>query len=167
MQLVSDDQLVSELWLQDVQFLMGKALTDAPMLSPENLLISLAKSQDARVQLSLIPLLLRHPEFANKSKIVDKNLSDSDTQLIFRCYFTAAMLFQRIYKKLLSQYFNCQLEIPDLFSEKIGIIVQDPESALHELAKRHQVLSGKRINWLGTYKHAPDIWLRQLELQYS
>jgi hypothetical protein len=162
----TEDQLVSELWAQDVQFLMGKALTDAPTLSPESLLKSLAQSNEARVRLSLIPLLLRHPEFASVVEIVDRELSNSDPQLFFRCYFTAAMLFQKIYNESLSRHFGSQPKLPDMFSIKLGVtLTQDPEISLLELAKRHTILSGHKVNWIGTYKHATDIWLRHLELQ--
>jgi hypothetical protein len=163
--MVSEDQLVSELWARDVRFLRGKALTNTPTLSPQTLLISLAESQDARVRLSLIPLLLRHPEFAGEAEIVDKKISNPESQLIFRFFFTAAMLFQRMYKKQLQKYLGDQAEIPDLFSSKLGLaLMKDPDLSLRELAERHKILSGHRINWIGTYRHAPDVWLRQLEL---
>jgi hypothetical protein len=162
----SEDQLVSELWARDVQFLMGKALTDAPILSPESLLKSLVQSNEARVRLSLIPLLLRHPEFASEAEAVDRELSNSDPQLFFRCYYTAAMLFQQIYNEPLSRYFGSQPKLPDMFSIKLGAtLTQDLEISLLELAKRHEILSGHKVNWIGTYKHATDIWLRHLELQ--
>jgi len=162
------DLLVSELWARDVQFLMGKALTDAPTLPPESLLKSLAQSNEARVRLSLIPLLLRRPEFASEAETVDRELSNSDPQLFFRCYYTAAMLFQQIYKKPLSRYFGSQQKLQDMFSIKLGaVLTQDHEISLIELAKRHEILSGHKVNWIGTYKHATDIWLRHLELQYS
>jgi hypothetical protein len=31
------------------------------------------------------------------------------------------------------------------------------------LAKRHEELSGARVNWLGTYQHAAQVWLKGLE----
>ncbi len=162
------DLLVSELWARDVQFLMGKALTDAPTLSPESLLKSLAQSNEARVRLSLIPLLLRRPEFASEAETVDWELSNSDPQLFFRCYYTAAMLFQQIYNEPLSRNFGSQPKLTDMFSIKLGVVLtQDPEISLLELAKQHKILSGHKINWIGTYKHATDVWLRHLELQYS
>lgn len=165
---ISDDQLVSELLLRDVLFVRGNQLTDTPTLSPNILLASLAESKDARVCLSLIPLLLRHPEFAPKAELVEENLETQKAKLYLCFYYTAALLFQRMYKKTLTKYLGYQSEIPDLFSTKLGVdIAQDPDMALHELAERHKVLSGQRINWIGTYRHAPDVWLRQLKLQHS
>ncbi|MBI5962730.1 MAG: hypothetical protein HY863_04590 [Chloroflexi bacterium] len=163
------DILVSELYAWDVKFLKGKALTDAPTLPPENLLKSLVQSNEARVRLSLlIPFLLRRPEFASEAETVDRELSNSDPQLFFRCYYTAAMLFKQIYNKPLSRYFGSQPKLPDMFSIKLGAaLTQDPEISLLELAKRHEILSGHKVNWIGTYKHATDVWLRHLELQYS
>ncbi len=162
------DLLVSELYAWEVQFLMGKALTDTPTLPPESLLKSLAQSNEARVRLSLIPLLLRRPEFASEAETVDRELSNSDPQLFFRCYYTAAMLLQQIYNEPLSRHFGSQPKLPDIFSIKLGAtLAQDPEISLIELAKRHEILSGHKVNWIGTYKHATDVWLKHLELQYS
>ncbi len=163
-----EDQLISELWARDVQFLMEKALTNAPTLSPESQLKSLAQSNEAQVRLRLIPLLLRHPEFASKAETVDWELSNSDPQLFFRCYYTSAMLLQQIYNEPLSRYFGCQPKLPDMFSIKLGAtLTQDPETSLLELANRHEILSDHKVNWIGTYKHATDVWLRHLELQFS
>jgi hypothetical protein len=39
----------------------------------------------------------------------------------------------------------------------------DPEENLRALAKRHKELSGRRVNWLGTYQHAEQVWQKGLE----
>jgi len=58
--------------------------------------------------------------------------------------------------------------LPDLFSKDLGLsLLPNPEENLKALATRQQELSGKHINWLGTYQHAADIWLRELELQQN
>jgi len=41
----------------------------------------------------------------------------------------------------------------------------DPDGALSVLAKRHNAMTGRSVNWVGTYEHAADVWLRQMELQ--
>lgn len=169
METISAEQLVDELWAWDVRFIMGKPLASKPpILPPKILIVSLAKSSEARMRLSLIPLLLRHPEFANEGIIVDNELLTSKDKLVFRFYFTAAMILQEIYKGKLLQFLGEQPKIPDSFSSKLGIsFVQDPEINLFILAQRHKVLSGQHINWLGTYYHATDVWLKALELQFS
>ena len=39
----------------------------------------------------------------------------------------------------------------------------DLEENLWALAKRHKELSGRRVNWLGTYQHAKRVWQKGLE----
>ena len=163
---VSEDQLVAELWARDVRFLMGSHSQLAPALTPANLIVSLAQSANARVRLSLIPLFLRHPEFAKEAQKADKLLLQKTSQYVLRFYYTAAVFLQRKYQQQLSRLFGEQPELPDLFSNTLGVRYEDaPDLALQKLAKQHQVLSGQAVNWLGTYQHATDVWLKQMELQ--
>jgi hypothetical protein len=39
-------------------------------------------------------------------------------------------------------------------------IRSDPEKNLEILAQRHQALRGTWVNWLGTYKHAAQVWIK-------
>ena len=56
--------------------------------------------------------------------------------------------------------------LPDHFSSELGIqITNDPEANLKLLAECHQELSGTQVNWLGTYQHAAQVWIKGLELQ--
>ncbi|MCC7117337.1 MAG: hypothetical protein IT310_02335 [Anaerolineales bacterium] len=75
------------------------------------------------------------------------------------------MLLQQKYEEQLSSSLGKQPKIPDLFSNELGItLYQNVDIALFELAERHKILSDQNINWLGTYKHATDVWLKLLEL---
>jgi hypothetical protein len=163
---ISDDLLVSELWARDVRFLMGKQTTPAPLLAPVTLIQSLAKSGDARVRLSLIPLFLRHPEFASEIKDAE-NLLDSQTErLVLYFFYTAAVLLQRKYWFRIVEFLGTLVQLPDLFSDILGIALDpDPNQALLQLGKHHQMKSGQYINWVGTYEHAADVWLKEMELQ--
>lgn len=161
---LTDDQLVSELWARDVRFLMGKQLTPKPLLDPAHLIASLAQSGDARVRLSLIPLFLRHPEFANAVKSADDLLAHQSSQLVLRFYYTAAVLLQRKNVERLEKIFGQQTHIPDLFSHKLGITLQEkPDQALAQLAEHHQILSGRFINWLATYEHGAERLIKHVE----
>lgn len=154
---ISEDQLVTELWARDVRFILGTAPNHPPMLSPIELIKGLATSIETRLQLSLIPLFLRHPEFSVHIESAAKNLS-LDRQLILKCFYCAAVLLER---KYLSQN-----NLPDLFSKELGLSpTSDPEKNLISLANRQRELIGSRINWMATYQHAADIWLRDLELR--
>lgn len=164
--MTDDDQLVSELWAWDVRFLMGRPLTPKPTLDPAHLIASLAQSRDARVRLSLIPLFLRHPEFAPEAEKADKSIPSQSGRIVLRFYYTAAVILQRKYSERLRQVFSRQVQLPDLFSNKLDVsLSKNPDEDLRELAKRHQALSGQTINWLGTYEHAAEVWLKQMEVQ--
>jgi hypothetical protein len=160
----SEDQLVAELWARDVRFLMGSHPQTAPLLAPANLIASLAQSANARVRLSLIPLFLSHPEFSADAEKADKSLLAPPSQLVLRFYYTAAIILQRKYWERLGKLFTKQMQLPDLFSKKMGVLLgENPDEALTSLAKRHQVLSGQAINWRGTYEHAAERLIKHME----
>ncbi|MBK8421668.1 hypothetical protein [Candidatus Villigracilis saccharophilus] len=161
-----EDQLVSELWARDVRFLMGRQFSATPLLAPANLIAGLAQSANARVRFSLIPFFLRHPEFSAEVENADKSLSSQINQYVLRFYYTAAVYLQRKYQERLIRILGKQPQLPDLFSSKLGVLPEtNPDQALAELARRHKILSGQFVNWLGTYEHAAEVWLKQMELQ--
>ncbi|MFZ5882531.1 MAG: hypothetical protein ACOYYI_02000 [Chloroflexota bacterium] len=154
---ITDDLLVSELWARDVRFVLGSKPDRPPMLSPAALIIALAESREARLQLSLIPLFLCHPEFAAHVMDAVKKL-DPANQLMLKFFYSAAVWLER---KHLSEH-----KLPDLFSQELEISpVPDPEENLRVLALQQKKMVNSRINWLDTYRHAADIWLKDLELQ--
>jgi hypothetical protein len=162
--LLSDDELVSELWARDVRFLMGRQNTSVPLLDPEHLIASLAQSADARVRLSLIPLFLRHPEFTANVQSADKMLSTQTGQTVLRFYYTATVLLQKKYQERLNKIFGKQTPLPDLFSNQLGIkLDKENDQALFQLAERHKILSGRFINWLGTYEHGAERFIIHME----
>jgi hypothetical protein len=152
-----DDQLVSELWARDVRFILGTVPNHPPMLPPAELIKGLAASIETRLQLSLIPLFLCHPEFSVHVKDVAKNLP-LERQLILKCFYCAALWLERKYL--------LQNNLPDEFSKELGLSpTSDPDENLLALANRQRELSGARINWIATYQHAADIWLKDIELR--
>jgi len=160
---VSDDLLVSELWARDVRFLMGEQTSPEPLLAPATLIQSLAQSDDARVRMALIPMFLCHPEFVNEAVKADEWLSLSK-QLYLRFYYTAAVLLQQKYCERLVKIFGEQIQLPDLFSKKLGFSLgTDPDETLVRLGKHHQVLSGQKINWLETYEHSAERLIKHME----
>lgn len=161
---ITDDLLVSELLARDVRFLMGKQLGAKPTLEPEHLIASLAQSRDARVRMALIPLFLRRPEFSVEVLHADKALSTQSDQAYLRFYYTAAVLLQNKYWESLVNILGTQSRLPDLFSRELGIsLAPDPDEALRQLAKHHQVLSGRFINWLETYEHGAKRLIQHME----
>jgi hypothetical protein len=152
--LLNANQLIIELDRLGVNFLQGEttAAITAP-LTPANVIIQLVMSAEARLRLALIPLLLRHPEFADDIRWVVTQVPPA-AQLVIKCYYTAAHLLQQKYQSRLEALFGDSALLPDLFTIELGLPnFSTPNQGLQVLAERHRSLSGRAINWLGTYEH--------------
>jgi len=152
------DQLANALHELGVHFIMGGGGGDLSLHKhPAKLIAALAQSDEARLRLSLIPLFFEHPEYASRVRAVAIKLEPS-AQLTLQCYYTAAAW--------LAQKYNLKVSLPDHFSKVLKLIPnEDPDENLRALAKRHQELSGSRTNWLGTYRHAAQVWWKGLEFK--
>lgn len=156
---ITGDQLTNALHVLGVHFVFGRQSKHEPLhKKPARLIASLAMSDDARLRLALIPLFLEHPEFAEYVHTVAKGLEPS-ARLTLQCYYSAAVWLGEMYRMH-------NHSLPDHFSKDLHLSPgDDPEKNLRALAKRHAELSGARVNWLGTYKHAAEVWHKALELQ--
>lgn len=157
--MTTGDQLTSALCALGIKFLVGGDPEDNSLhKQPARLIAALAESKEARLRLSLIPLFLEHPEFSVHVQTVSRKLHPS-ARLTLQCYYSAAVWLRRKYQPR-------KRSLPDYFSEELHLqSVRDPEANLRRLAKRHKELSGTQVNWLGTYQHAAQVWLKGLELQ--
>lgn len=164
---VSNDQLVSELWARDVQFLRGRGiLPPAQLLPTAQLIASLAQSADSRVCFSLIPLFLRHPEYSARAMDAYESIPSEASRITLQFYYTAAIFLQKKYRTRINHIIGLQDPLPDLFSKQLNVSQnKDPDRALADLAIQHNAMTGRFVNWHGTYEHAADVWLRQMELQ--
>jgi hypothetical protein len=155
---ITGTQLTNALRALNVNFIMGGHRTNETLhKQPARLIAALAKSNESRLPLSLIPLFLEHPEFALHVLTAAKKL-DAAARLTLQCYYTAAVWLGKKYEQ--------HGTLPDYFSQELGLHpINDPEDNLRALAKRHQELSGAWVNWLGTYLHAATVW--QKGLQYK
>ena len=153
------DQLVNALHALGVNFLMGGTDSDDTLYKhPTRLITKLAQSEEARLRLSLIPLFLEHPEYASRVRNIAKKLNSS-ARLTLQCYYSAAMW-------LTQKHQQNGTSLPDYFSKELGLTpIDDPEENLRALAERHKELSGSYVNWLATYKHAEQVWLKGMEYQ--
>lgn len=160
------EQLANALHALGVKFIMGGGSEDDTLRKqPARLLTALAQSGESRLRLSLIPLFLEHPEFAARVRAVAKSL-DPAARLTLQCYYTAAVWLQQLYRPRLEVLIGKKPSLPDYFSRELGMEnANDPEGNLQRLAKHHQVLSGAQVNWLGTYHHAVQVWMKGLEIQ--
>lgn len=148
----------------EVPFIAGGSdSTTLQMPQPAVLMASLAASDEARLRLALIPLLLRHPEFALHAGSA-LQLMTPQVQTGFKCYYTAALLLQQKHRDRLETVFSRVHSLPDLFSAELQMSDwPDPDTGLRALADRQKALTGRSINWLGTYEHGAMRLLRTLE----
>jgi len=156
---ISPTELVDALDTLGVCFLRGGSGATRNF-SPAVLIAALASSPEARLRMALIPLFLAHPEFAPKVRSAARSLLAKDA-VVLRCTYTAAVWLQAKYRVRLEAVCGPQPALPDLFGEVLGITGQtEPDSALPLLAQRQRELTGITLNWLGTYEHAAQSWLR-------
>ena len=157
-------QLVDALHTLGVPFLRGGSGV-VYWAEPSVLLAGLAESDEARLRLALIPLLLTHPHFSADINIALKGLSPA-AAITLRCYYTAAYWLQSKYHARIERCLDAMPSLPDLFSAELALPSDvTAEQALHLLATRQQELTGRVLNWHGTYEHALKTWLQHLELQ--
>jgi hypothetical protein len=158
---ITGDQLANALHVLNVKFIFGGDSNDASLhQQPVRLIAALAESDEARLRLALIPLFLQHPEFESSARSALKRLK-APARLTLQCYYTAAVF--------LAQIHHLPSSLPDYFSQDIHLkTTQDPQINLRALADQQRELSGEAaVNWLGTYQHAAQIWMRALELKHA
>lgn len=154
---VTNNHLAHELNRLGVPFVRTEAAAaSVAPIPPATLLAGLAASDEARLRLALIPLLLVLPEYAVHAPEAAAQLSPA-SRLVFVCYYTAAMLLQQLHAGRIRQLLGETSPLPDLFAAELGVpIVGLPTQRLTMLAARHAALGGDNINWLGTYHHGAE-----------
>jgi hypothetical protein len=159
----SNDCLADELCALGVFFLQGGKQNPKARVSGLELLSGLAASDEARLRLAIIPLLLQCPDLATHVQQTVTQLSSS-AQLALRCYYTAAVLLQQNYWTELQSLLGTTNRLPDQFSVELGLRRRGTTSEqLQALADRHAFLSGIYINWLGTYEHAAQRFITSMQ----
>ena len=162
----SGAQLATALNALDVEFVLSNGGKTSPLKrKPLQLIASLAESDEVRLRLALIPLFLRHPEYSKYVRAAAKMASPT-ARLTLECYYTAAVWLQQKYAERLVNLIEKKVSLPDFFSKELLVSSKkNPDENLQALARRHQELSRKHINWLGTYKHGAKRFIVHLEKQ--
>lgn len=160
------DQLVAELDALGVRFLWREGTAgDAGSMAPVRVLASLASSQEARLRLAIIPLLLHRPGLSvHVEAALQRLASHAAAQHVLKCYYMAACFLQQKYRLQLASLKENTLPLPDLFSEDLGLPMSTtPDEGLAELSRRQAEITGKPVNWQGTYEHAAERWISTLK----
>ncbi|HFC12286.1 MAG TPA: hypothetical protein ENJ56_05525 [Anaerolineae bacterium] len=155
--------LVGTLEKIGVHFVAGQANGQDESMPLDTLLLGLARSDEARMRLALIPVFLKNPDCAAYVTDVLSRLAPSQQNLL-RCYYTAAQLLQQKYAAQLALLFGSQEPLPALFADILQLEHgKSADSRLRQLAQRQAQLSGKLLNWYGTYEYAYTRLVRHAE----
>lgn len=164
--LSNNSLLVHNLRQLDVDFFLSDdQKNNEENLSPESLIFFLSTSKESRFRLALIPLFLTHPNFSEEISGLMINLPKSaKVTLIF--YYCAAVFLQQKYKHKLISLGKFESDLPILFEDQLNFKVSNnPDENLSKLSQNQQLITGRLINWYGTYEHAIKRLVKHLEWQ--
>ncbi len=148
-------------WLAPSDATPGKAV-DA-----ETLIASLAAQPDTRLRQALIGLFLLQPELAPIVPGLRAQLDDRAAQELL-AHYTAAVYLQRMWRIRLGHYLESVAELPDYFSNEMGLPSPADEygrAGLVALAEWHAEKSPYRLNHLSAYEGVADLLFQSLKLK--
>jgi len=132
-------------------------------LPPAQLMTALIRSGEPRVEYAIIPVLLRHPDFATTVPELAAALPEAEAELLRR-HYTAAVYLQQMYRPALEIYLGQKPDLPDYFSAVLGL--PSPNEYFGEIGLRELVSRlPPPINWWITYLDPVQNFLRSLSLE--
>jgi len=158
-ELEKEEEVVAQLERLGIRYLSRLAKSSIPKdHPPQKFIAEIVKQPSARVRNAVISLFLARPEY---SAYIQEALKHTNTEaaLTLKFFYTAAVLLQEKYE------INPTTVLPDFFRAEIGVTGKNPDEKLHSLGQKHQQVSGKSINWQGTYENAAKHLLHQWELE--
>jgi len=160
----SEEQLVSELARLGISYQSRQSADNSSRVyAPHELMAGLVCQPSSRVRSALIALLLARPDYSVFIPQALRLLNLSQAQ-IFRFFYTAAVNLQQIYAQGLQPSLGTEWRnLPDLFSDELGLTGVSPAARLRNLARLHAQWSGENLNWAGTYDSAAQHLLRRWE----
>ena len=145
----------------------GDAASDPALTSPETLLYALLRQPDSRLQLAIVPLLLRNPPLAAHIPRLVARL-DARLALELQTLYMAAVYMQRHWKSRLGLYLDDMSLLPDLFSRQMGLPPPEArfgKTGLYELADAWQARSTFPFARLEALNTTIDLFFEQLKLE--
>jgi hypothetical protein len=134
---------------------------------PTQLIRDLATHPEPRLREALIPLFLRHPEYASLVAPIVAALEPTDAERLRRLY-TATVFLQRFWRTALGIYLGETPLLPDYFGALWGLPAADEyfgEAGLRALAALQKQETG--YEWFSAYQTIMDLFLKQLKLDYG
>ena len=166
MQTADRDRLVAALRKRGVDYLAPSDAEGEPLLD-EELVASLAASDDSRLRQTLIALFLLEPGLAPVARhLRSKLVATAETELV--AHYTAAVYLQRMWRVRLEFYLPDMTELPDYFSQELHL--PEPEDGygkpgLYALAAWHASRSAHRTNHLAEYQGVASLLFERLKLK--
>jgi hypothetical protein len=166
--LLDEAALAATLAQYDVYYLRTATKANPLPINPPDLIAALAQHSDPRLHEALIPLFLRHPEFAvHVPHLVDQLPSDASRMLSH--LYTAAVYLQRLWRSKLEMYLGPHSLLPDCFGESEWQLPPPDEhfgeAGLRVLGAKLHSLTG--YNWLSTYQTVMSTYLKQLRMKFN
>jgi hypothetical protein len=150
----------------DVHYLRTPTSAEPLRLEPNYLIAALAEHDSPRVREALIPLFLRHPEFASYVPDLATTLPPA-ASMTLRHLYTAAVYLQHLWRGKLALYLGEMHALPDYFGQSEWRLPAPAEhfgeAGLRTLAEYFRARTGD--NWLSTYQAAISLFLSQLRLE--
>ncbi len=162
------ETLVAQLRERGITYLApSDAVATEATPSDAALLVALVEQADARLQLALIPLLLRHPELAECVCAV-VHQSNPKLSLELQTLYMAAVYLQRYWKTRLGLYLDTRTQLPDLFSRQLDLPPAEErfgKNGLYDLADAWQARSRYPFDRLAALNNVMDLFFEQLKLE--
>ena len=150
----------------DVHYLRTQTAVSPFPIDPSDLIAALAQHSSPRTHEALIPLFLRHPEFANYVPDLVRTLPP-EASLLLRHLYTAAVYLQHLWRGKLEMYLGTAPLLPDYFGQPEWSLPAPTEhfgeAGLRLLAEQQQARTG--FNWLNSYHTIISHYLNQLRLK--
>ena len=151
---MDEKPLSNQLSALGIQFILSDRISSPFQSKPKQLIYDLVCSNEARLRLSLIALFLQKPDYAQYVNDVYQSLPH-EKAIILKYYYSAAVCLQQKYKHRLDELFGEEPNLPPIFFEQLGLVINgDPQENLDLLTAQQREATGRSINWLGTYEHA-------------
>lgn len=139
----------------------GHALTD------EGLIASLAAHDDPRLRQALIALFMLHPHLAPLVPPLRSRLEPA-AEVELKAHYMAAVYLQSMWRIRLDHYWPPTPELPDYFSNELGLpdaLDEYGKAGLYALADWHSAHAPGRANHLSEYEGVAGLLLDRLWLK--
>ena len=164
------ETLVAKLRERGITYLApSDVVATESMASPDAPLVALLEQPDSRLQLAVIPLLLRHPELASRVPLLVTRI-EPRLAIELQTLYMAAVCLQRLWKTRLGFYLDTSILLPDLFRARWHY--RPPMSILAKRACMTCPMNGKHVradpfDRLAALNNTMDLFFAQLKSEQS